>query len=140
LSTTIDAPAGAGHNLNKVIITPLSFHFLYKVLDISEPVGNGKLKQHFAIRWVRQYNFFKILNINQSYIYFGTQIWLGECNQRLLKVKDSSCVCREVLTFNVCLLNLNRFCVKNHLLNLCSIAVNEQRLLYSQKAGVKYSY
>ena len=31
------------------------------------------------------------------------------------------------------------FWVQNHLLNLCSSAVNSQRLLCSQKAGVKYS-
>ena len=31
------------------------------------------------------------------------------------------------------------FSVQNHLLNLCSSAVNSQRLLCSQKADVKYS-
>ena len=35
---------------------------------------------------------------------------------------------------------LNRFCVQNHLLNLCSSAVKSQRLLCSQEADVKCSY
>ena len=42
----------------------------------------------------------------------------------------------EIFKTNV----LNRFLVQNHLLNLCSGAVNSQRLLCSQKAGVKCSY
>ena len=70
-------------------------------------------------------------------------------------------MCKEFLTFDAHELNLSHqiwvgfifvyqkslkwtfktsFWVQNHLLNLCSSAVNSQRLMYSQKAGVKCSY
>ena len=97
-----------------------------------------------------------MVSIEKQYIFF-TQIWFGEW---ILKVKHSCCVCREFLTLNAYLLNLSYqiwvgyfiipeifktyvetgFWVQNHLMNLCSRAVNSQRLLYSQKAGVKCSY
>ena len=51
----------------------------------------------------------KFYNKINTYIHykFFNQIWFGECNYWLLKVKNSCCVCREFLTFNAYQLNLS---------------------------------
>ena len=49
-----------------------------------------------------------IVKLKKNGIYvFLIQIWFGECNQLLLKVKISCCVCGEFLTFNAYQLNLS---------------------------------
>ena len=88
------------------------------------------------------------LSITMIWYIFLTQIWFGECNQWLLKVK--SCVMYVgnfyplMLIYWICqtksesdLFLYTGFWVQNYILNLCSGAVNLQRLLCSQKAGVK---
>ena len=75
-----------------------------------------------------------------------TQIWFGKCNKWLLKVQNSCCVYRlyQIWTGFIFLYQKSLkqtfktgFWEQNHLLNLCSSAVNSQRILCGQKAGVK---
>ena len=49
LSPAIDTAAGTGKYFHKIVVAPLPFQFLNKILNVAETVGDGKFQQGLSV-------------------------------------------------------------------------------------------